>query len=239
MTRSTFSNLFRLVEADLLTSNSIAIFLYCKLYEGNRLSPKAIADATGLSGLCVRHHLNIMNALNIIEWRPTKGKSVEIICKELNDEGTTATLRSSKISNIVANYKDTKMNKYTPKGYMVDSKTQLKKESENLKIILEHLPDTFQPFRITPAYEHHLNSIAKEIDIADYCKWFMQKKLGKKIATFSMGIFLYRGMIEEYKVLKHIHDKQNAYKKVSVRKASFEAEAIVFEEEMKQNGVRK
>jgi len=228
--RRTLSNLYKLVAVNILTANSVALYMFCKLNEG-KLTVNTIHKSINLSTTIIRHHLHIMNELGIIAWSAQRGKAGEIICSDLDDEATERILGDSSLLSSLSNYKDLKINKYNTKGYEYNI---LKGGgSDELQVLKELIPAEHLNFRVTPAHLHKLKQLAGDVDLADYCKYFVKHKLGKTVTSFGIGIFVYEGIVREYKLQTRKKQKANAYKKVSSRKASFDQAAKEFEEDIR------
>lgn len=104
-----------------------------------------------------------------------------------------------------------------------------------MKVLKQHIPTEHLNFRVTPAHLKRLEKLATEVDLEAYCKFFVKHKLGKTVTSFGIGIFVYEGIVREFKLKQRKTTKANSYKQVSSRKASFEAAAKEFEEGLRED----
>jgi ribosomal protein S27AE len=128
-----------------------------------------------------------------------------------------------------------KMYRYKQKEERVGSTParDLAKKVPAVKAILNELPSDQRNFKVTESAQKRLEELASKIDIAKYTKWFVRVKLIRLIPRFNMGIFLYTGMVDEYRATLKRTEKVDKYKTVSSRlKKSYDERAKHFKKEM-------
>jgi len=110
---------------------------------------------------------------------------------------------------------------------------KLSKKVPAIAAILNELPEDQKNFKVTESAKKRLEELASKIDVARYARWFVRVKLIRLIPRFNMGIFLYAGMVEEYRATLKRTEKVDKYKTVSSRlKKSYDKRAERFKKEM-------
>lgn len=227
--KETLLNIYRLIAKEILTSSSLTIYLYCKLNEGKPVSVNSIHKATHLSAAIIRHHLLMMQQLDLLVWTAAAGKRSFVKCKPFTDDDYERVVIDLPNLSTLASYRDNKINKYNPKTFIVEKSY---KEEGYTGEVLKYLSAQAGAFRMTPAYRAKLIALGKRLDLKAYSTWFIKHKLGKTVRVFGMGIFLYQGIIDEFMVANKLKQKHDAYKHVSSRKAIFESGAEKLEQEI-------
>lgn len=220
----TVINIQKLIEKKILSTTSLALYFVLEVHSGEALSLSKLSKGLGQSVTSIVHHIKMLELLRLIKVeRQKKPKRNIYTTASLNDSFTLRLLSSNNsILSKIDTLKDTKINKYHPKASSIKEEeikdirrgrctTAL---SESLKLVLSKLPSKYiTTVVVRPQQEAKLKLLSEKIDLAVYVKWFMAKKLGVTVDRFSLGIFLYDGMIDEYKVVRGKWEKAQRYKK--------------------------
>jgi hypothetical protein len=236
MKTQTLQNIFTLVQRRFLTPSSLAIYIFCALNKEKKISIKRISEGTSLSQAIVRHHLKLMQQIKLISWKVNKTHTSEIECCELTEEQTSCILSTCLLLSSYNIYNINNKNNTNSINIIDNKKGGASRQGSNpsLTLLIKLLPEKYKSFMITPVHRKRFEKLVTllDSDFEAYCKWFVTKKLGKTVKTFGLGIFLYQGIIDEFKDSLVKVRKNNAYKKVSLRKSKFEKEAKALEEEI-------
>jgi predicted transcriptional regulator len=244
MKTQTLQNIFSLMQRRYLTPSSLAIYIFCSMREEKKMSLREISEGTGLSSLIIRHHLKLMQEIKLISWKTNNKNKSEIECSEMSEKQLACILSRCKLPSSLNIYNiNTKNNtnniiNNNIKSKKTGRKLSIQAQNSNLESLIRLLPEKHKKFSIAPTNLTRFERLVHVLDsdFEAYCKWFISKKLGKNVHTFGLGIFLYQGIVDEFKTSLVKVKKSNAYKKVSLRKAKFEKEAEALEEEI--NGLR-
>jgi hypothetical protein len=239
MTKTTLKNLFKLVKNKVLTSNAIPLYLFYKLREGQPTPSKAIQAHLQLSGTIINHMNHALEDLGLVEISRGPGRANIPYTFPLSDERLVEILESSTLLSSIYKYRDSRINRYHMKSKTITINKRrtgvFGLKSSELETIVRQLPKDIESFSCTPKHLRQLSKLADEIDIATYAKWFVDKKLGKTVDAFNLGIFLYPGILDEYKAVRARLEKSARYKRISKKKASFEEAANKLEEELNED----
>ena len=252
-TRTTLRNLFRVVSAGGMPLSTISVYLYYLLRNSEPTTYRQIKKDLLLSTASVNRHNRVLASLNALSIDSAPGRATVYTTKELSNsqlekilapllKGRTASAHRYSSSLYNNDNQDKRRDLYNrmfkyrrqeehkasvPVSALVDS-------TPSLKTIVDALPSGQRSFKVNPNSMKRLQELESKVSIKSYIEWFVRVKLIKLIPRFNMGIFLYSGMVDEYKVVARKLDKVNKYKTVTKRlKGKFEDRAKKFKEEMK------
>lgn len=215
---STSENFFRLIHAEVVNVTDLALYLYCKTNEGEPLPLTSFVRTLHLSQTAVVHHLKVLEILGLVEVDRT-GKRNRYFPQSVSNEATDALLSNNDVLDKVKSLKDQKIDKYHPKGVLIRKKNILYKEDaseqmgHSLATVLKHIPKQFATqFYVNPSQLAKLDKFAEKVDLETYARWFMKYKLGKTVHSFNINIFLYPGIIDEYRAVRSKLEKAKQYK---------------------------
>lgn len=222
--RKTLENLYRFIPRRILTGNDISLYVFLKLHEREPLPLSKISKAVGLSTTNVVFRITVFEMLGILRvQRKAAAHRTNIYHPlPLSDSDAITLLGNNTLLQKINKLKDAKIHKYHPKGYSVDKEDIIlikrKRDlssalSEPLKLVVRYIPEKFASmFRVTPDLERRLRKLSEKLDLEVYTKWFMTRKLGVTVDHFGLGIFLYEGIIDEYRVVRSKLEKTKRYK---------------------------
>ncbi len=227
--RETFKNLFLLVELDLITTNTLSLYLYYKIHISEEVTLKQIQTFVGLSASATQVHNRLLESLRLLKLdrpnKPGKPNTVERV-SGLSNEKLKKLLSDNQLLSDIVSIKEERFNKYNLDAYEAKgssykgSKYNNKKKSveasapEVVTIVIQSLPAAYRHFRVVPKQLKELRKLDKQVDLAKYTKWFYQKKIKSGlIKNFNLGIFLYLGITTEYKTEAASLKKVEAIKK--------------------------
>jgi len=201
------ANLLKLVESDIIVNTAPLVYTACLLWQKKSEIPvSAIQRVTKLSATIIRHHLQAFETLGLMQIFRHQGSplqitivpfTIELLNQILADEDTIAKVKT---------YRDTKINVYNIASKNRNNKDIYKERECRFYVtqFLDHLPEKHKDVRVTPHNLKRLEILSADLylsgwSLTDYTKWFVKYKLDKTIHSFGMGIFLYPGMITEFK----------------------------------------
>jgi hypothetical protein len=233
--------------------SSISVYLYYLLRDGEPTTYRQIKKDLLLSAASVNRHNRVLTALGALHIDSSPGRATVYKAKELGNgqlerilapllKGRTTPAHSAS-SSLYNNDNDkdirrdiyNRMFKYrrqeeragsVPVSALVDS-------TPSLKTIVDALPSNQRSFKVNPSSMKRLQELESTVNVKNYIEWFVRMKLVRLIPRFNMGIFLYSGMVDEFKVVAKKLDKVEGYKKISSRlKEGFESRAKKFKGEV-------
>ena len=232
--------------------STISIYLYYLLRKREPTTYRQIKKDLLLSTASVNRHNRVLASLGALEIDSSPGRATVYTPKDLDDKqlnriltpllkGRTASAQRYSSSLYNNSNQDKRRDLYNrmfkyrrqeehkasvPVSALVDS-------TPSLKTIVDALPSNQRSFKVNPNAMKRLQELESRVDIAAYIKWFVRVKLERLIPRFNMGIFLYSGMVDEFKVVSKKLAKVDKYKTVTKRlKGKFEDRAKKFKEEM-------
>ena len=261
MKKQSIENLTELIEKKLLNSTDLALYVYLAVHSGEAVSLRILQKRLAQSVTSIVHHIAILELLQLISIarikKPRKHNvytvkdlSKERVLKIVSDKNTYL----SQIERL----KDSKIGKYHPKALSVHTGSSLILDinnnisieeegkctdelSEPLKYVLRKVPEEFATTVIVRPQQIHALQVLNDdtnFDLQQYVKWFMDRKLGITVDRFSLGIFLYPGMITEFKTKQLKKKKSNRYKaKNKVPESDIQKKKKKLEEELYGKGV--
>jgi hypothetical protein len=248
-TKTTLRNLVRMVGAGGIPLSTVSVYLYYVLREGEPTTYRQIKKDLLLSTASVNRHNRILSAIDVLDIDSSPGRPTVYSPKELSDEGLKKLLapllkgRKTPAPRLSSSlYIDDDVKRREVYNRMFKFKRQeeqknsrpardLAKSIPAVQTILDILPSDQRNFRVSPGAMKRLHEL--DVDVSKYIAWFVKVKLVKLIPRFNMGIFLYSGMIEEYKRAADKMTKVEKYKTVGKRlKGSFDKRASDFKKEM-------
>jgi len=173
-----------------------------------------------------------MEVLNLITV-DRSGKANVYHVNEINKAKLKSILSDENLLSEVEQIKANRIEKYNPRGIKVDlnhlntTTLFLKNKYNTIDIgvggvtrsvtsALSIVPKCFSGFWLEPKHLAKLNRLHIEpLDLEAYTKWFFKNKMGKTVHSFSMNIFLYNGILDEFRAIAKKQKKVDKYKKSS------------------------
>ena len=209
----------KLLKASLLEPSVYILYTYYLLRDGEPTSLKEAVKATKYAQPTIVYGRKVLTTLGLLRIERSSKISIPHILEE--PIKMTESLRGQ--------LEDLKQSRdqYHPIRYQKKKST-----SCELKQLLTLLPEEHRSFTATPVKLTALKKLTKELDLERYTRWFLRHKLGKTVEGFNLGIFTFRGIVDEYLRSRVKTKKADSYKKVSDRKETFKKKARQFKEEM-------
>jgi hypothetical protein len=251
--RTSLKNLVSIISAGGMPLSTLSVYVYYLLRNEEPTTYKQIKKDLLLSTASVNRHNRVLAALGALIVDSSPGRATIYKPKGLDNDrlknilapplkGRTASAHRYSSSLYYNNNikKDiyNRMFKYRrqeERAGSVPARDVADANTPELNSILNALPSNQKGFKVNPSSMKRLRELSSKIDVVQYIKWFVKVKLGRLIPRFNMGIFLYSGMVDEYKVIAKRLMKVEKYKTVTKRlKNQFDDRAKKFKEEMKK-----
>ena len=230
-------NLMKLVTKELLTQSAVPVYLACYFNQKEPIPVSLLQTSCKLSATIIRHHLEDFETMGLMEIARRIGKPLHITVNHITDNLLADILDNNDILDSIKTHRDQKIDRYTPGRRM--NNIYIKENVACIQVVTltRLLPSKYQEFAVTPTSQRKLERLSAELDLSahsleEYAKWFIKYKLDITVHNFNLGIFMCNGIVTEFKNKAEFRAKKEAYKKVSSRKASFEASAAKLEEEL-------
>lgn len=236
-----FSNLFTLVGKGLITTNTIALYLYYKLKVTEQVTLKQIKKYVGLSASAVQVHNALLETLGLLVLdRPQKPGRVNTVVKvhALGSFQLRTILKDDALLSQLVTIKEDRFNKYNLKAQKADQETYSRTKyssqktlntpmPEVVRTVISVLPEKHRVFTVVPKQLKLLKRLDTQLDLKAYTNWFYRQKLKSGIIKrFNLGIFLYQGIVEEYQEsVKKIEKTQVVKKTRSSQSANLQKKA--------------
>jgi hypothetical protein len=230
-------NLLQLVSKDVISNASVSVYLACALYANDSITVAKIQKKVQLSATIVRHHLKIFETLGIMKITRHQGIPLKILVRPITNSLLSNIFNDKVIIANTKEYIDININKYNTSSRTINKYIEEGDPSVQVQELMKHLPEKFSNFKVTKHNLRQLELLAADLrlqgaEFETYVKWFVHNKLGKSVHSFGMGIFLYPGLIEEFKNRRLRTEKAENYKHVRSRKSKFDRASVIFEEEL-------
>jgi hypothetical protein len=249
--RTTLKNLVCVIGTGGMPLSSLSVYVYYILRKNEPTTYRQIRKDLLLSMASINRHNKVLAVLGALEIDSHPGRATVYKPKDFSDLQLKQVLRGNaqkkggllRSSSLDIYNKDldirrdiyNRMFKYRRQEERAGSvpARDLADSTPTLKTIIDALPSNQRSFKVNPKSMKRLQDLESKVDVASYIKWFVRVKLERLIPRFNMGIFLYSGMIDEFKAIAKKSEKVDKYKTVAKRlKGHFEDRAKKFKEEV-------